>query len=160
MPALKAPTRGRVENTSILPPGYKGEVPAGHIALQSDTFSGFALLRANLPSHSDADVAKSVAYGKQIKVYPLAQASNPPPTVFTDAYDLLFDSTIRFDASFYRNLDRVVQNEPWLDRDRAMIDQLATIGIVKGQAVRPGPEDGRAARSGGGRGAGSAGAAL
>src|SRR6478672_4345624 len=76
----------------ILPPGHKGEVPAGYIPLQSDTFSGFALLRSNLASHSDADVAKSVAYGKQIKVYPLAQAKDPPQTNFTDAYDVLFDS--------------------------------------------------------------------
>ncbi|GLR88509.1 DUF1254 domain-containing protein [Bradyrhizobium iriomotense] len=45
----------------ILPPGYKGEAPAGYIALQSDTFSGFALLRSNLAGHGDADVAKSVA---------------------------------------------------------------------------------------------------
>ncbi|UWU80662.1 DUF1254 domain-containing protein [Bradyrhizobium huanghuaihaiense] len=121
----------------ILPPGYKGEVPAGHIALQSDTFSGFALLRSNLASHGDADIAKSVAYGKQIKVYPLAQANSLPQTNFTDAYDVLFDSTIPYDASFYRSLDRVVQNEPWLDRDRAMIDQLATIGIEKGKPYNP-----------------------
>jgi hypothetical protein len=121
----------------ILPPGYKGETPSGYIALQSDTFSGFALLRSNLASHSDADVAKSVAYGKQIKVYPLSQAKDPPPTNFTDAYDVLFDSTIPYDASFYRSLDRVVQAEPWLDRDRAMIDQLATIGIEKGKAFDP-----------------------
>jgi hypothetical protein len=121
----------------ILPPGYKGEAPAGYIALQSDTFSGFALLRSNLASHSDADVAKSVAYGKQIKIYPLTQAKDPLPTNFTDAYDVLFDSTIPFNASFYRNLDRVVQNEPWLDRDRVMIDQLATIGIAKGRTFDP-----------------------
>jgi hypothetical protein len=121
----------------ILPPGYKGEVPAGYIPLQSDTFSGFALLRSNLASHSDADVAKSVAYGKQIKVYPLAQGPNAPPTNFTDAYDVLFDSTIPYDASFYRSLDRVVQNEPWIDRDRAMIDQLRSIGIEKGKAFEP-----------------------
>ena len=43
----------------------------------------------------------------------------------------------RYDASFYRSLDRVVQTEPWLDRDRAMIDQLATIGIEKGKAFNP-----------------------
>jgi hypothetical protein len=121
----------------ILPPGYKGEMPAGYIPLQSDTYSGFALLRSNLPSHSDADVAKSAAYGRQIKVYPLAQAKEPPPTTFTDAYDVLFDSTIPYDASFYRNLDRVVQNEPWLDRDRAMIDQLASLGIEKGKTFNP-----------------------
>ena len=27
-------------------------------------------------------VNKSVAYGKRVKVYPLPQAANPPPTVF------------------------------------------------------------------------------
>jgi hypothetical protein len=121
----------------ILPPAFSGEVPAGYIPLRSDTYGGFALLRSNLASHSDADIAKSVAYGKQIKIYPLSEADHPPPTNFTDAYDVLFDSTIRYDASFYRNLDRVVQNEPWLDRDRAMIDQLKTIGIEKGKAFNP-----------------------
>ena len=121
----------------ILPPGYKGEVPSGYFPLQSDTFSGFALLRSNLASHADTDVAKSVAYGKQIKIYPFAQTQDPQPTNFTDAYDVLFDSTIPYDASFYRSLDRVVQNEPWLDRDRAMIDQLRSIGIEKGKAFNP-----------------------
>jgi hypothetical protein len=89
-------------------------VPAGYIPLQSDTYNGFTLLRSNLASHNDADIAKSVAYGKRIKVYPLSQADNPPPTTFTDAFDTVFDSTIRYDASFYQSLDRVVQNEPWL----------------------------------------------
>ena len=50
---------------------------------------------------------------------------------------MLFDSTIPYDASFYRNLDRVVQNEPWIDRDRAMIDQLKTLGIEKGKIFNP-----------------------
>ncbi|MCP3444029.1 DUF1254 domain-containing protein [Bradyrhizobium sp. CCGUVB14] len=124
----------------ILPPDYKSAVPAGYIPLQSDTFSGFALLRSNLASHADADVAKSVAYGKQIKIYRLSSAKEPPATNFTDAYDVLFDSTIPYDSRFYRGLDRVVQSEPWLDRDRAMIDQLATIGIVKGKPFDPDPK--------------------
>jgi hypothetical protein len=121
----------------ILPPGYKGKVPAEYIPLQSDTYSGFALLRSNLASHSDADIAKSVSYGKRIKVYPFSQAANPPPTEFTDVFDTMFDSTIRYDTSFYRNLDHIVQNEPWLQRDRAMIDQLRTIGIEKGKPFNP-----------------------
>ena len=61
----------------ILPPGYAGPKPDGYIPLQSDTFGGYALIRSNLVSHSEADVAKSVAYGKRIKVYPLSQAANP-----------------------------------------------------------------------------------
>ena len=96
-----APTRDRAAKYLILPPGYAGEVPDGYIPLQPNTFGGYALLRSNLKSHSDADVAKSVAYGKRIKVYPLSQAANPPATVFTDAADVLFDSTIRYDESFF-----------------------------------------------------------
>lgn len=121
----------------ILPPGYAKKVPKGYIALPSDTFTGFALLRSNLASHGEADIAKSVAYGKQVKVYPLAKAGNPPPTHFADASGTLFDATIRYDASFFRNLDRVVQTEPWLQRDRAMIDPLRTLGIEKGKAYQP-----------------------
>ena len=131
--------KGKGGKYLILPPGHQGTPPDGHIVLQSDTFTGFALLRSNLPSHGDADIARSVAYGQRVKIYPLAQAANPPATNFSDAYDTLFDSTIRYDASFFDNLDRVVQNEPWLDRDRAMIDQLRTLGIEKANPSSPTP---------------------
>ena len=121
----------------ILPPGYKDKVPDGFTALPSDTDSGYALLRSNLKSHGDADVAASVAYGKRVKVYPLSAAANPPETIFTDVKDVNYDSTIRYDASFFDNLNRVVQSEPWIERDRAMIDQLRTIGIEKGKPFTP-----------------------
>ena len=121
----------------VLPPGYTGAKPDGYVTLQSDTFGNYMLLRSNLKSHSDADVQASIAYGKRMKVYPLAQAANPPATKFTDVKDVDFDSTIRYDASFFSNLDRIVQEEVWIDRDRAMIDQLKSIGIEKGKAFNP-----------------------
>jgi len=121
----------------VLPPGYKDAVPSGYTALPSDTYSGYALLRANLKSHGDADVAASIAYGKRLKIYPLWSAANPPETVFTDAKDVQYDSTIRYDLSFFQLLDRIVQSEPWIERDRAMIDQLRTIGIEKGKPFAP-----------------------
>jgi hypothetical protein len=121
----------------ILPPGYTGSAPANYTPLRPATFGSYALLRSNLKSHSDADVAKSVAYGKRIKVYPLSQAAEPSPTKFTDAADVVFDSTIRYDASFFTSLDRIVQAEPWLPRDRAMIDPLRSLGIEKGKPFNP-----------------------
>jgi hypothetical protein len=121
----------------LLPPGYAKPVPKGYIVLRPATFGGYALLRSNLKSHSDADVAKSVAYAKKIKVYPLSRVAAPPPTVFTDAANVVFDSTIRYDASFFTSLDRVVQSEPWLPRDRAMIDLLRSLGIEKGKPFNP-----------------------
>jgi hypothetical protein len=85
-------------------------------------------------------VAKSAAYGKRVKLYPLSQADHPPETVFLDAADVVFDSTIRYDASFFQNLDRIVQDEPWITRDRAIIDQLRSIGIEKGKPFNPDAE--------------------
>lgn len=121
----------------VLPPGFSGSVPAGYIPLQSDTYGGYMLFRANLKSHSDPDVARSIAYGKQMKIYPLAAADKPPETIFTDVKDVEFDSTIRYDATFFEHLDRIIQSEPWIPRDRAMIDQLRSLGIEKGKPFKP-----------------------
>ena len=78
--------KGKGGKYLILPPGYKEKPPDGYIALPSATYTGFVILRSNLKSGSDADIAKAVAYGKRIKLYPLSQAANPPPTKFVDVY--------------------------------------------------------------------------
>jgi hypothetical protein len=129
--------KGKGGKYLLLPPGYTNAVPDGYIVLAADTYGGFALMRSNLKSHGDADIATSVAYGKRLKVYPLSQADNPPPTRFTDANGILFDSTIRYDASFFQNLNRIIQDEPWLQRDKVMIDLLKTLGIEKGKPFEP-----------------------
>ena len=92
--------KGKGGKYLILPPGYEGKPPEGYIALPSDTYQGYALLRSILKSGSDADLAKAVAYGKRIKLYPLAQANNPKPTTFVDAIDVVFDATIPYDLRF------------------------------------------------------------
>jgi hypothetical protein len=129
--------KGKGGKFLVLPPGHKDKVPDGYYALRSDTFGGYMLFRANFKSHSDADVQAAIAYGRRMKVYPLAQAANPPATVFVDVKDDDFDSTIRYDASFFDNLNRIVQAEPWIDRDRAMIDSLRSLGIEKGKPFNP-----------------------
>jgi len=121
----------------ILPPNYKEKVPDGYIAMPSDNYQGYALLRSILKSGREADVAKAVAYGKRIKLYPLSQAANPPQTNFVDAIDTVFDATIPYDVRLYQSLSRMVQYEPWQPRDKVMIDQLKSIGIEKGKPFKP-----------------------
>jgi hypothetical protein len=121
----------------ILPPGYKENVSGGYITLPSANYQGYALLRSILRSGSDADVKAAVAYGKRIKLYPFSPAANPPATVFIDALGSVYDSTIPYDFRFFQSLDRFVQQEPWLTRDKAMIDQLKSIGIEKGKPFDP-----------------------
>ena len=129
--------KGKGGKYLILPPGYTQRVPAGYVALRSQTYQGYALLRSILRGRSESDIAQAVAYGKRIKLYPLAQSTKPQPTVFVDAIDVVFDATIPYDLRFFESLDRMVQREPWQTRDKAMIDVLKTIGIEKGKAFNP-----------------------
>jgi hypothetical protein len=124
----------------ILPPGYADTVPPGYIAVPSDTYQGFVILRSNVKSGGDADVAAAVTYGKRIRFHPLSQTASPPPTKFVDMAGVLFDATIPYDVRFFRSLARMVDYEPWLTRDKAMIDPLKSIGIAKGRLFKPGGE--------------------
>jgi hypothetical protein len=129
--------KGKGGKYLILPPGYQDKVPVGYIAMPSDTYQGFALLRSVLKGGSEAEIAQGVAYARRIKLYPFSQASSPPPTKFVDVIDAMFDATIPYDLRFFQALDRMIQSEPWLERDRVMIDRLKTIGIEKGKPFNP-----------------------
>lgn len=128
---------GRGGRYLILPPGYSEAIPDGYIPMPSDTFEVYALLRSLLRSASDDDVATAVAYARQTRLYPLSAADDPTETAFVDAHGTLYDSAIPYDRRFFEVLDEVVQREPWIERDRIMIDHLASIGIRKGQPFQP-----------------------
>src|SRR6476646_3326706 len=131
--------KGKGGKYLILPPEYKGKVPAGYIPLRSDTYHGYALLRSNLKSGSEVDIAKAVAYGKRVRFYPLAAGGGKSSqhTKFVDAFGRIFDATIPYDVRFFESLNRFVQAEPWLIRDKAMIDMLKSVGIEKGKPFHP-----------------------
>ncbi|PWK64285.1 DUF1254 domain-containing protein [Aminobacter sp. AP02] len=121
----------------ILPPDYKEAVPKGYIVLPSSTYEGYGLFRSTVKGIGHEAINKAVDYGQRIKLYPLSQAAKPDRTTFVDVLGVEFDSTIRYDLSLYRSLDRVVQYEPWLPRDKVMVDMLRSIGIEKGKKFDP-----------------------
>ncbi|HEX5105204.1 MAG TPA: DUF1254 domain-containing protein [Pirellulaceae bacterium] len=127
--------KGKGAKYLILPPGYEGEPPEGYIAMRSETCRGFVVLRSNFKSRSDADIKSAVDHGKKVKVYPFG--GDAGSTVFVDVYDKPFNATIPYDATFFEYLNRFVQAEPWLTRDKVMIDSLKTIGIEKGKPFEP-----------------------
>jgi hypothetical protein len=129
--------KGRGGKYLILSPDHSGTLPDGYIVLPSQTYQGYALLRSILRSGSDADFVKAVDYGRRIRFYPLSAATNPPPTTYLDAANVVFDATIPYDLRFFESLARMVESQPWLERDRAMIDPLRTLGIEKGKPFAP-----------------------
>src|SRR3984957_15029575 len=129
--------KGKGGKYLILPPAYKDKVPEGYIALPSGTYQGYALLRSILKSRSDADIAKAVRYGQRVKVYPLSAAAKPPETKFVDAINDVVSGVIPYDIRFFQSLDRTVQYEPWIERDRAIIDPLKSLGIEQRKPFKP-----------------------
>ena len=121
----------------VLPPGYEGEVPAGFIVVPTEVFHVSALLRSVPRGQSDSDLSEAVSYLKNIRLYPLAEAEHPKPTRFIDVSSIVFDATIPYDLRYFQALNRIVQNEPWLARDKAMIHLLKSIGIEQGKAFKP-----------------------
>jgi hypothetical protein len=124
----------------ILPPDYEGDVPDGYIPMPSETYRGFGLLRSLLAGPGDDALDDAIAYGRRIEFYPLSGAADQPETTFLDASGIVFDATIPYDRRFFESLNRIVQHEPWLTRDKAMIDSLKSIGIEKGKDFDPDPE--------------------
>ena len=129
--------KGKGGKYLILPPGYTGTVPMATSRCRRQTYQGYALLRSILQSGSDADVAKAVAYGKRIKLYPLpprrTRRRRPSSTPSTSSSTPPSPTTC---ASSSRST-AWSQSEPWLERDRAMIDPLRSIGIEKGKPFNP-----------------------
>lgn len=129
--------KGKGGKYVILPPGYKDKVPAGYIPMPSSVYTGFVILRSNLTDASAADITRAIDYGKKVKIYPYAQAANPPATVFVDLLQTEFGNVIPYNIEFFEALNSFVQREPFLARDMAMIDQLQSIGIEKGKPFSP-----------------------
>jgi len=121
----------------MLPPGFKGELPAGYFPLRYDTFNGYGLLRAIPVSMSDADIAKAIALVKKLRLYPLSKAADPPEQRHIDMVGKLLDGVVAFDESFYAGLARMVHEEPVQTRDLVAMGQLRSIGLEKGGEFAP-----------------------
>ena len=124
--------KGKGGKYLITPPDHKGQAPDGYIVVPSDTYQGFIILRSNFKSRGEADIKKAAEFGKRIKMYPLGASADS--TVYVDVFDKPFDATIPYDVRFFESLDRFVQVEPWLARDKVMIEQLGSLGIWRGKS--------------------------
>lgn len=77
------------------------------------------------------------AFHNQFKMYPLAQAGNPPPTKIINGSGLYLNTIHANTVKFYDEINQVVQEEPTSAVDPEIAGQLAAIGIVKGKPFAP-----------------------
>ncbi len=121
----------------LLPPSHAQRSSPEYIPVLSETYNGYALLRAIPASSSPANVAAALELVKRMRLYPLTRASGPPEQRFIDVAGTLLDGAVRFDDTFFDSLARMVDEEPIQRRDLVAMGQLHSIGIQKGRPFRP-----------------------
>lgn len=125
----------------LLPPGYegaksKGELEEeGYIVRETDTYQyGFSFRPRLYNGATDADAAE---YAQLIKIYYLADADNPPATVYHEASQVPYDSLPYYNETYFQDVDYFVQNNPIRTQDKVMVALLKDLGIEKGKPFEP-----------------------
>jgi hypothetical protein len=112
-------------------------VPDGYTLVRPATYNTMTLLRSILASLSEKDEQAGNELVKQIKIYPLSKAVNPPAQRLLDMTAVMYNGLVKYDASFYTSLARVLNEEPVQPRDLEMMGMLLPLGIEKGKDFKP-----------------------
>jgi hypothetical protein len=129
------PDKGKDGKYLFLPPDYKGQTPDGYHVFKSKTFGNWFGTRG---FQVNGDPKPGVDSIKQhLRIYPLAQASNPPATNFVNVSGKSFNTIHAMDFSYFEEVNEVVQEEPAAAIDPETLGLLASIGIVKGKPFAP-----------------------
>jgi hypothetical protein len=129
------PDKGKGGKFLLLPPDYKGDVPAGYFVVRSKTYGNIVFWRSFLENGSTKPAVEATK--KLTKVYNLADAKNPPPMKFIDISGKAFNTIGANTYQFYEDVNAVVQYEPNDAYSPEILGTLASIGIQKGKPFAP-----------------------
>lgn len=122
----------------LMPPDFRGDLPiGGYFPLHQRTCQGYTLMRPIIKNTSKENLDKAEAFVKKMKIYPLAQANNPPPTKHVDIFGKDVNALPEYDATYFEELHKIIHEERVLEQDKAIMGLLNAIGIRKGQPYKP-----------------------
>ncbi|MFJ7281731.1 DUF1254 domain-containing protein [Pseudomonas sp. NPDC099000] len=129
------PDKGQGGKYLLLPPDYEGQVPEGYHVFKSRTFNNWFASRGFVVNGDPKPAVES--FKKQLRIYPLAQAANPPATTFVNISGKTINTIHSMDFGFFEEVNEVVQEEPNAALDPETLGLLAAIGIEKGKPFTP-----------------------
>ena len=137
VPLMDIGFEGKGGKYLVLPPDYKGDVPDGYIPVRPATYNTMTLLRSIVASLSEKDVQAGDALVKQVNIYPLSKAANPPAQRLLDMTDVMYNGLIKYDETFFTSLARALSEETVQPRDLEMMGMLLPLGIERGKEFKP-----------------------
>ena len=137
------PGQGQGRQISVPPAGLHGRGAGGYFVVKSPTYSVSSSLRG---FKVDGKTDQAVALMKQIKVYPLAKASNPPKMEFLNGSGKPIDTVLSDTFTFFEMLAQLVERRAGRGLHAARTLLHAGHRHREGQAVQPRCEDEDVAR--------------
>jgi len=133
---LTGPDKGQGGLFLVLPPNYNGSIPENYFVVESDTTQSFFAGRSFINNDGDKSNADNLI--KQLQIYPLSQANNPPEQKFIDLKGQSLKLSYPTTNGFWEFLHKVYSNEKNVrDEDKNLIGLMHTIGIIPGQPFEP-----------------------
>ena len=127
--------KGKGGKYLFLPPGYKGKAPKGFLPVQLELYDVFVALR--LIPLGDTSFGAAAEYAKKINAYPLNQGDSALAGKYIDISGKHLPTLPTYDFDFFVKIDKLIQDEPLLERDKVMGGMLTSLGIQKGMAFKP-----------------------
>lgn len=114
---------------------YKGAIPEGYFVLKTSTYRHWFLMRVLAkPGENDQAIVK---FKETFKMYPLADAKTPKANDYVNLSNKQYNTIHATDATFYDELNAVIQYEPANSGDPELLGLARAIGIEKGKEFKP-----------------------
>lgn len=127
------PDKGKGGKFLILPPGHQKVEPEGYYVVQSPSRTLFAGVRL-LDADKEKAIRELIPGIKTYKWFPSGTGEVMP---VRHAGDLKWSQMPPRGMAYWGNLNKVIQSEPVMERDRLILAQLRFLGIAKGKPFKP-----------------------
>jgi len=128
------PDKGKGGKYLVLPPEYKGKIPAGYFVVKSRTYRVWVFMRASIAKGLDAAFNN---VKDNLRVYPLSKIANPPKMEYKSGSGISFNTIHANDYTFYEHLHHLIDGEHIGMLDPETRGLFASIGIEKGKPFNP-----------------------
>ena len=133
---LGGPDKGKGGKYLVVGHDYDGAIPQGYFVLKTNTYRHWLLIRA--AGKPGDPVEKTLNnFKKGFKLYPLAQAENPPENEYVNLSGKKYNTIHATNAEIYDELNSAIQYEPANSGNPEMLGLARSIGISKGHPFEP-----------------------
>lgn len=133
---LPGPDQGKGGKYLLLPPDYKDKVPAGYLPYRSKTYGVMVLWRGFFKDPKE--LKEPVENMERTLIYPLGKKESAAAMKFPNASQTPADMLYPKDGRAFDLLAGFIDREYVDPVDMEMRGMLAAVGIIKGQAFKPG----------------------